>query len=89
MEYKAWIEMLMKPSHVMLRMRDRMNLLLLSVVLSLLLLLLIAANAERCFDMTGDEVMETYGIAISVANTISAFFYLRRPLRKIGFLEHV
>jgi hypothetical protein len=89
MEWKTWIAMLLEPSHSMLCMRDRVKLLLASVIVSLLLVMLMALGGELFFGVDGDALLTTYGVDVDLINTVLCYFYLRAPLRQLGFIEYV
>lgn len=81
--------MFVAPSKGMLRMRDRVSLCMIAIVVSSLLVVLTAACGELFFNMAGDKLLGDYGVAIGVANTVLALYYLRVPLRRLGLLEHL
>lgn len=89
MKWKTWVDMFVEPSKCMLRIRDWIILWLIAMVVSLLCVMLIAACGECFFNMAADELLGDYGVAINVANTGLAVYYLREPLRRMGLLEHL
>lgn len=89
MRWKTTEALLGQPSQSVLGMRDRVNLLLASLLVSLMLLICMAIGVETVFQTDVGHIVAEYGLILFIANTVMAYFYLRLPLRKIGFLECV
>jgi hypothetical protein len=89
MRWKTAEALLGQPSQSVLGIRDRVNLLLASLLVSLMVLIGMAIGIETVFQTDGGHIVSEYGLVIFIINTVAAYFYLRSPLRKIGFLECV